>query len=149
MIALVIVLAGLITLLGMKAQGTPVYARKFLFEWLGICMCLVLVGMLIVYYQSYSGTTISTIPPVTNTIYYNSNYTQITVYATTNGVMRGYVGNSMKTLLMAINDSPSVATGAGVVWIPGSHTSTLVVPQGDYYLFNYTQGTFTLQKVRT
>ena len=153
MIELVIAFVGIIALLTMKASSAIVYARKFLFEWVGVCMCIVLIGSVIIYYQSYSGTAVTRIITMgglaANTIYLNNNFTSITIYATTNGVLHGYVGNSTTTLLIAINDTPSVASGFGVLDLPGSVTSTLVVPEGDYYLFNYSVANFTLEKVRT
>jgi hypothetical protein len=149
MIEIVIGLLGKIALLYTKSVATQVYARKFLYEWLSLCFCLILAGALILYYQSYSGTVVSTSGPTSNTLYLNNNFTSITIYSTTNSVLKGYVGNSVTTLLIAINDTPTIASGIGVTDLPGSVTSTLVVPEGDYYQYNYTQASFTLVKVRT
>jgi hypothetical protein len=149
MLEIVIGMVGVIAMLAMKAKATPVFARQFLYEWLGICFCLLMVGATIIYYQSFYGTVVSTTSPTANTIYLNNNYTSITIYATTNSVVRAWVGNTTSTLLMVINNTPTSVTGVSITDLPGSVTSTLVVPQGDYYKFNYTSAAFTLVKVRT
>lgn len=149
MIELVVAVVGIIALIYMKATTSTVPARRFLYDWLGVCFCLILIGAMIVYYQNYSGTVVSTTAPASNTIYRNTNYSEITIYATSTEAVSAWIGNSTTNLALAINTTPDTVSGIGVSFIGGQATVTLAVPQGDYYKYNYTNAAFTLVEVRT
>lgn len=85
----------------------------------------------------------------TNTLYQNLNATQLLIYATSNGTVRGYLGASANSMLVAINSTEVSVGGVGITFLPNTHTSLLVVPYGYYYQYNYTgTTTFVAEGIR-
>jgi hypothetical protein len=64
----------------------------------------------------------------TNTLYQNSNYSTLYIYATSNSGLKAWLGLNQSQMQMVISDY--------------NNTALLVVPPQWYYKFNFTTGNF-------
>ncbi|MGC8940922.1 MAG: hypothetical protein ACP5JY_02725 [Candidatus Nanoarchaeia archaeon] len=64
----------------------------------------------------------------TNTLYQNSNYSTLYIYATSNSGLKAWLGLNQSQMQMVISDY--------------NNTALLVVPSQWYYKFNFTTGNF-------
>jgi hypothetical protein len=88
-------------------------------------------------YSGIANTTVVQVFPATDTIYLN-NGTGMTLYVTSTAAVKGWVGNTMSSMVLVMNSTPV----GGVSIIPGNKTMTLDIPNGLYYKFNYSTARF-------
>ena len=136
LLAFVAVVFGFVLLAESKIKAEKVFYILFAF----IAM-IALLGWADIYASNPSAS-LQPLSIASNTLYQNSNYSTLYIYATTSSKLQAWLGANQSQMQLVINDQGQLVTTLTGVSLTYNDTALLVVPPGWYYKFNFTSGNF-------